>query len=952
MRYGVANDIGQVTRDEVVAILACARSSGFNTLDTAIAYGDSEQRLGEIGVLEWQVISKLPPLPDNDRGVGAWVRESVLGSLQRLRIPKLYGLLLHRPLQLLGARGEALHRALVALKEEGKVDKIGVSIYSPEELDVLWPLYQFDIVQAPFNILDRRLATSGWLAQLHKVGTEVHVRSVFLQGLLLMAAGKRPDAFRGWQPLWDEWHRWLEVEKLTALQACLGYVLSQPEVDRVVLGVDSMLQLREIVASADTARVVPPPALASTDQSLINPSRWGCPMKTVAVIQARMGSMRFPNKVMRPICGTPLIGLLLKRLKAARRIDVIILATSEDPRNDALARYVGDLGYQVFRGSEDDVLDRYYRAAKQCAADVVVRITGDCPVIDPAVVDDAIALYLNSGVDYVSNVEPPTYPNGLETEVFSFDSLEIAWKEAEDSRHREHVTTFIRESSQFRNRNIATATDASKERWVVDEAEDFEVVQKIFEHFHPRDDFSWGEILQLRFEHPEWFEANRHLVRYEGAWLGKGEKLWKRAKRLIPGGNMLLAKRSEVNLPDRWPAYFSKAKGCRVWDLDGREYIDMSIMGNGANTLGYGDEEVDAAVVGALNAGNMSTFNCPEEVFLAGRLVEIHPWAEMVQLTRSGPDANAIAVRIARNASGRNDVAHCGYHTPHDWYQAAGMSNETRSAIHRSAALQSKGIPCDTFGAVFPFRYNDFSELQELVRAHEIGVIKMDVPRDLNPRDDFLKSVRKLASENGIVLIFDERASGFRETLGGLHKLHGVEPDMALFGDAMGNGYPIAAVIGKRNVMQAAQSTFIGSTFWTGRIGPTAALKTLEVMERGRSWELITRTGLSIGDRWQALANKYELPLKLSGLPALISFSFLVPNMLKYKTLITQEMLKSGFLASNSLFVCTAHTQPLVDQYFIALEPLFGLIRECEAGRSIDGLLEGPVCNALFDSFN
>lgn len=661
-----------------------------------------------------------------------------------------------------------------------------------------------------------------------------------------------------------------------------------------------------------------------------------------------MGSMRFPNKVMRPICGAPLIGLLLKRLSKALRIDLIVLATSEDARNDSLARYVDELGYAVFRGSENDVLDRYYCAAKTYEADVVVRITGDCPLIDPAVVDDVVSAFLSSGVDYASNVAPPTFPNGLDTEVFSFEALETAWYQAKASREREHVTPFIRESSQFSHQNFGIATDESNERWTVDEPADFEVVAKVFEHFHPRYDFGWREILALRVEHPQWFAANRHLARNEGAWLGSGGKLWKRAKRVIPGGNMLVFKRPEMHLPNHWPTYFSTAKGCQVWDLDGREYVDMSIMSMGTNILGYGHPEVDAAVAGAINAGTMCTFNCPEEVYLAERLIEIHPWAQMVRLARSGGEADAMAICIARAASGRQKVAVCGYDGRHDWYPGSNAGDERGLANYSLPGLETKGASANWDGSVIPFPYNGFLQLQDLVREQEIGVIKVEVARNTGPEEGFLQDVRNLATKRGIVLIFDERESGFRQTFGGLHKLYGVEPDMAMFGKAMGNGYAITAVIGKREVMQAAPSTFISSTFWSERIGPTAALKTLEVMERERSWESITRTGRHIGERWQVLAKKYELPLHVTGLSALISFNFPVADMLKYKTLITQEMLKSNLLAATSVYVCTAHNQSVVDQYFTALEPLFALIKECESGRSIDALLEGPVCDAGF----
>lgn len=675
-------------------------------------------------------------------------------------------------------------------------------------------------------------------------------------------------------------------------------------------------------------------------------------MKTVAIVQARMGSTRFPNKVMLPICGIPMIGLLLARLANAKLINQVVLATSEDPRNDSLVQYVHKLGYAVYQGSEDDVLDRYYHAAKKTGAIKVVRITGDCPLIDPKLVDAVIARLLDAGVDYASNRSPPTFPDGLDTEVFSYKALEIAWKLASTPYQREHVTPFIRESGKFSQVNLSHARDHSNERWTVDEPQDFKVVQKIFEYFHPRCDFDWLEVLALRNKYPEWFMTNQHLIRNEGAQLGTGQKLWKRAKRVIPGGNMLLSKRAELFLPGQWPAYFSKAKGCKVWDLDGNEYIDMSIMGIGTNILGYGHPEVDAVVQKTVAAGNMSTFNCPEEVYLAEKLVEIHPWADMVRLARTGGEANAVAIRIARAASGKEKVAVCGYHGWHDWYLSANLGNDENLAGHLLPGLEPNGVPKSLRGTIFPFSYNNYAELETLVNTHDIGVIKMEVMRNKEPEDNFLHKVRKLATDRGIVLIFDECTSGFRQTFGGLHKVFGVEPDMAMFGKALGNGYAITATIGRREIMETAQSTFISSTFWTERIGPSAALKTLDVMGTLKSWDIITSTGLQIREGWQTLAEKHGLKVDHWGLPALTGFTFQSVNALAYKTLITQEMLAKGYLAGNSVYVCTEHTPEVVSGFFEALDPLFALIKECEEGRDVMSILKGQICHSGFKRLN
>jgi glutamate-1-semialdehyde 2,1-aminomutase len=444
-------------------------------------------------------------------------------------------------------------------------------------------------------------------------------------------------------------------------------------------------------------------------------------MKTVAIVQARMGSTRLPNKVMKPIGGVPMIELLLARLARAVEVDEIMVATSVDPRNQFLAEHVEALGYRCYRGSENDVLDRYAQAARLANADVVVRITGDCPLVDSGLVDEAIRRFNAADANYFSNTGPPTFPDGLDIEVFELAALEKAAQETSKPFDREHVTPYLRESGRFMQAGMQHSEDLSGLRWTVDEPADYDVVSKVFAHFSPNIHFTWQQVLQLQRCKPELFTANNNLIRNEGATMGTGQKLWKRAKQVIPGGNMLLSKRAEMFLPEQWPAYFSKAKGCKVWDLDGNEYTDMSIMGIGTNVLGYGHPEVDAAVQQTVSAGNMSTFNCPEEVYLAEKLIELHPWADMARLARTGGEANAIAIRIARAASGKDKVAVCGYHGWHDWYLSANLGDGENLAGHLLPGLDPKGVPQSLRGTVFPFNYNNFAELETLVNTQDRG---------------------------------------------------------------------------------------------------------------------------------------------------------------------------------------------------------------------------------------
>jgi len=675
-------------------------------------------------------------------------------------------------------------------------------------------------------------------------------------------------------------------------------------------------------------------------------------MKVVAIVQARMGSTRFPGKILKEICGRPMLELLLMRLSESTQIDQVVVATGDSPANSDLIYFLNNLKQPYYIGSEGDVLGRFFGAAKKFSADVIVRITGDCPLVDPVLVDEVISCFKHEEVDYFSNVSPPTYPDGLDVEVFSFSALSKAYDEAVTTADREHVTTYIRQSGLFKTQSLKNYHNLSAIRWTVDEPEDLELVSKIFSYFHPKINFGWREALTYYRHHPELENINSMFHRNEGANMGSGQKLWKRAKSIIPGGNMLLSKRAEMFLPDHWPAYFSKAKGCCVWDLDGVEFTDMSLMGVGANTLGYGDSAVDMAVQRAIADGNMSTLNCPEEVFLAEQLVELHPWADMVRFARTGGEANSIAIRIGRASSGRDKVAICGYHGWHDWYLSANLGDHKGLDGHLLPGLEPNGVPRDLKGSVIPFQYNDLESLEKIVANENIGVIMMEVFRNQEPRDNFLQKVRDLATKNNIVLIFDECTSGFRQTYGGLHIQYGVNPDIAVFGKALGNGYAVTAIVGKKGVMEAAQTTFISSTFWTERIGSVAGLKTLERMKEMRSWELITDIGKKIQKQWKKLAVENSLGIEIAGLPALASFSFNSKDNLKYKTLITQEMLKEGFLASNAIYSCVQHSPEIMNRYFEKLNDIFKTIRECEDGRSVDSLLLGPVCHSGFKRLN
>lgn len=427
-----------------------------------------------------------------------------------------------------------------------------------------------------------------------------------------------------------------------------------------------------------------------------------------------------------------------------------------------------------------------------------------------------------------------------------------------------------------------------------------------------------------------------------------GIKLWNQAKKIIPGGTQLLSKRSELHLPEHWPSYFKKASGVEVIDLDGNKYIDMSYMGIGSCTLGYADKEVNAAVKNVINEGNMSTLNSPEEVELAELLIKIHPWAEMARFARTGGEAVAIAVRIARAYAKKDKIAFCGYHGWHDWYLSANLAGKKNLIGHLLPGLNPAGVPKGLTGTALPFHYNKIEQLEAIIKRHDIGAIIMEPSRHQEPRDNFLKKVRKIADKNKIALIFDEISSGFRRNVGGAHLLYKVNPDIAVFGKAMSNGYPMAAIIGRKKVMQAAQETFISSTYWTERVGPVAALATIKKMKKKNVPEHLDYIGKMIGEGWKKIAEKYNLDITIGGPNSLINFSFNYKNAQEIKTLFTQEMLKSGYLASLTVYVSFSHTKEHIKKYLIAADKTFGIISKAIKAKNVKKLLAGPVAQQGF----
>lgn len=432
--------------------------------------------------------------------------------------------------------------------------------------------------------------------------------------------------------------------------------------------------------------------------------------------------------------------------------------------------------------------------------------------------------------------------------------------------------------------------------------------------------------------------------------MGRGQDLYRKAKKIIPGGSQLFSKKSERFLPDLWPAYFSRAKGCEIWDLDGKKYIDMSHMGVGACILGYADRDVDSFVKTAINKGTMSTLNCPEEVELARLLCKIHPWATMARFARTGGEAMAMAVRIARARMGKDLILFCGYHGWHDWYLSANLSNNKSLDGHLLQGLEPKGVPRVLHGTAIPFNYNDTEGFLKLAKKYnnKIAAVVMEPIRNHYPAKNFLETIRAITQKINTILIFDEITSGWRLALGGAHLNLSINPDIAVFAKGMSNGYPMAAVIGKSHIMQYAQDTFISSTYWTERIGPVAALVTIKKMKDRNVYRYLNKIGREIKEGWERLAKKNNLNLEVSGIEPLCHFSFGYKNPLILKTLFTQLMLEKGFLATTGFYASYAHRERYIKEYLEAVDEAFYFISKAIAKGRPEKYLKGPVCQGDF----
>lgn len=676
----------------------------------------------------------------------------------------------------------------------------------------------------------------------------------------------------------------------------------------------------------------------------------------VAVVQARMSSNRLPGKVLADVAAHPMLWHVVRRLRRARLVNKIVVATSENPSDDAIVRFCQQEGIDYFRGSETDVLDRYYRAARAFSADTVVRITSDCPLVDPAVVDKVVQRFLDGGCDYVSNTLRYTYPDGLDAEVFSFAALEQAWREALKDSEREHVTPYLR-GKQFRVANVDNDEPSPRNlRWTVDEPADLEFVRRVFAGFADDECFGMKEVLNFLNQHAAVQDLNASVVTNEGYCrslyqeavvgaapkrpLEKSMSWFRRSQKVIPGCAQTFSKGYNQHVQGVAPLFLQRGQGCRVWDVDGNEYVDF-IQGLLPNILGYANEEVNAAVTRQLSEGHSFSLPHPLEVELAERLTRLIPCAEMVRFGKNGSDATAGAVRASRAFTGRERIACCGYHGWQDWY----IGSTTRNA----------GVPGAVRALTHTFPYNDLPALEKLLEEHrgEFAAIIMEPVNFVDPAAGYLQGVKELAHRHGALLIFDEICSGFHFGLGGAQKRYKVAPDLACFGKAMANGFPIACVVGRAEVMKIFAEIFFSFTFGGEVASIAAALKVLDILEHTDALARIEANGRVLQDGFNALAKLAGLADRLScvGHPSWSLVRFRDADgkdSLLLRSLVSQELVKRGILVLVTHNMTAAHDHTVVHQaleaYAAAMKTVAGWLQDPHPER----FLEGEMIQSVF----
>lgn len=677
-------------------------------------------------------------------------------------------------------------------------------------------------------------------------------------------------------------------------------------------------------------------------------------VNNLVIVQVRLGSSRLLDKAVKPILGKPAILHQLQRIKRGRLFDEVVCAIPDGANDDKLQLLLEENGYLCFRGSNDDVLDRYYQAALEFKPKNVIRITGDCPLFDARVMDEVVAVHVEHGNDYTSNIVEPTYPDGMDVEVFTFSILEQAWQQAVLYSEREHVTQYIlkNEHKQFKIENVSNDDDLSSYRLTLDYEQDFLLIEKIYKAVYAdKPNFSLSDIMHVLEKNSDWLSLNNQFSRNCGMQdslkkdslqnrYKKSELLLNRAIKTIPLGSQTFSK-SKTHFPQGASPYFiEKGKGSHVWDADGNEYIDF-INGLLCISLGYNDADVNAAVQKQMQKGFSFSLATELEIKLAEKICEMVPCAEMLRFGKTGTDVTSAAIRLARAYTGKDHVLVCGYHGWQDWY----IGSTSRSL----------GVPEATKSLTHVFEYNDIASLEKYFALYpeQVAAVILEPMNTQYPRDNFLHKVKQITAKNSAVLIFDEIITGFRFAKGGAQEYFGVTPDLTTMGKGMANGLPISVVCGRADIMCLMEEIFFSGTFFGETLSMAAAYEVLTKITKQSVLEHITDMGQRIITGVTSLIKKHGLTelLSISGHPAWSFLNFSAGDgfsLWEIKTLFMQEMLLRGILISNTHNMSYAHSDADIAALMTAYDEVFAYMNTVIGERSLQKHINCEILKPLF----
>ncbi|MES2854618.1 MAG: aminotransferase class III-fold pyridoxal phosphate-dependent enzyme [Bdellovibrionota bacterium] len=679
-------------------------------------------------------------------------------------------------------------------------------------------------------------------------------------------------------------------------------------------------------------------------------------MKTVAIIQARMGSTRMPGKSLETLGDQKVLDWVVRAARSISGVNEVVVATSSDASDLPIVEHCRNNKIACFSGSLDDVLGRYYHAALEHKADVVLRLTGDCPFLDPDLCGTLLYHFEKTKVDYASNVLLSTWPDGLDCEILSFKALEKAHKESVAKTHREHVTQYIHHNRQiFQVYNLVCPIPGLQtERWTLDRPDDFKFLSAVAQHL-PKDRApKYLEILRVLEKHPEYRNINSAIIRNEGLEITKKKDaaagvrknfsrstaMLERAEKCIPLGSQTFSKSRTQYPVGHSPLYVTHGVGGRTWDTDGNEYVDL-VNALLPNVLGYADPDVNEAVRKQLDNGICMSLATELEVQLSEVLVDLIPCAEGVRFGKNGGDATTGCIRVARAHTGRERVIACGYHGWHDWY----IGTTTRN----------KGVPKAVQDLTHSVPYNDLQAVEDVLKKHpnEFACMILEPMNYVEPDKNYLSELKALLHRHDVLLVFDEVITGFRYSMGGAQEYFGVTPDLASFGKSMGNGMPISAVVGRRDVMKQMEDIFFSTTFGGETLSLAASLAVIDKMKKKNVIEKLWQTGGDLRSRVNTLISRYDLNsvMEFKGKDSwylLAMQGYKNEPVEVVKTFFLHELHQRGVLTIGTHNICYAHSPDDVQHVVNGYDGALARLREELDLQNMTSRMKTPIVRPLF----